>query len=177
MPRLDADTSTLVVVDLQARLMPAIHDGDRVVSETNRLIAGAGLMAVSLCATEQNPGGLGPTVASIDLGEAPVFPKMTFDATAAPGLLDWLPEDRTAVVVGCESHVCVLQTVLGLLENGRRVAVVRDAVGSRTAESKAAALERMADHGAELVTAEMVLFEWAATAEHPNFREFVRLVK
>ncbi|HEX5452212.1 MAG TPA: isochorismatase family protein, partial [Stellaceae bacterium] len=78
---------------------------------------------------------------------------------------------------GCETHVCVLQTALGLLAAGRRVAMVRDAVGSRRAESKEAALRRLERHGAEIVTTEMVAFEWLATAEHPRFRDIVRLIK
>lgn len=177
MPILNADTSNLVVIDLQGRLMPAIHEGESVIAQANRLIAGARAVGVSLCATEQNPDGLGHTVDAVDLGDAPVFAKMSFDATRAPGLLDWLPIGHAAVVAGCESHVCVLQTVLGLRAQGCRVAVVRDAVGSRTPESKAAALDRMAREGAEIVTAEMVLFEWLGDADHPAFRDVIRLVK
>ena len=71
----------------------------------------------------------------------------------------------------------VLQTVLGLLDAGRRVYVVEDAVGSRRAANKTAALHRMARHGAEIVTTEMVVFEWLVTAEHPRFREVIALVK
>jgi len=73
--------------------------------------------------------------------------------------------------------VCVLQTVLGLLERGRRVFVVRDAVGSRRDADKQAALQRMAKHGADIVTVEMVLFEWVGTSDHPKFRELIKLVK
>ena len=71
----------------------------------------------------------------------------------------------------------MLQTVLGLLETGRHVFVVRDAIGSRRAESKETAVGRMARHGAEIVTAEMVVFEWLKTAEHPRFREVGALIK
>ena len=81
------------------------------------------------------------------------------------------------MLAGCESHVCVLQTALGLLRAGRRVVVVQDAVGSRQAASVRAALDRLARHGADLVTTEMALFEWLGTAEHPRFREAVALIK
>jgi isochorismate hydrolase len=101
---------------------------------------------------------------------------MTFDATLAPGFSDALPPG-TVVVAGCEAHVCVLQTVLGLLAQGRRVAVAADAVGSRKDGSREAALARMAAHGAEVVTAEMAVFEWLGTAEHPRFREVLALVR
>ncbi len=102
---------------------------------------------------------------------------MSFGATRAPGFLERLPEGRDCVVTGCEAHICVLQTVLGLLEAGRRVTVVADAVGSRKTENRDAALARMAAHGAEIVTTEMVVFEWLGTARHPRFREVVRLIK
>jgi nicotinamidase-related amidase len=81
------------------------------------------------------------------------------------------------VVAGCEAHVCVLQTVLGLLDAGRKVYVVRDALGSRQPESKETAIRRMERHGAEIVTTEMVVFEWLESAEHPRFRDAIALIK
>lgn len=81
------------------------------------------------------------------------------------------------IVAGWEAHVCVLQTVLGLLETGRQVHVVRDAIGSRQPESKETAIRRMERHGAEIVTTEMVLFEWLRTATHPRFREVAALIR
>ena len=86
--------------------------------------------------------------------------KITFDACREPGFLDRLEDRRDIVVAGCEAHVCVLQTALGLLDAGERVYLVRDAVGSRRSESKETAIARMARHGAEIVTTEMVIFEW-----------------
>ena len=81
------------------------------------------------------------------------------------------------VVAGCETHVCVMQTVLGLLGQGRSVALVSDAVGSRSEANRDAALARAKAHGAELVTTEMVVFEWLETSDHPRFREALKLVK
>ena len=141
------------------------------------VVAAAGLLDVPVTFTEQNPRGLGSTVAELGAGaHGPVVDKMTFDACRAPmvGPLTGRPD---VVVVGCEAHVCVLQTVLGLLAAGRRVHVVSDAVGSRTAANRDAAIRRMERHGAEVVTTEMVAFEWLGTAEHPRFREVVALIK
>ncbi len=172
---IDPARSLLLVVDVQARLMPVIADGEAAIANAARLIAAAKLLDVPVLFTEQNAGGLGPTVPA--LGPGAVAHKMTFDATKAPGFLDRLPTDRDLVVAGCEAHVCVLQTVLGLLAAGRRVDVVRDALGARRAESKEAALARMQAHGAGIVTTEMVVFEWVVSARHPRFREVVALVK
>jgi nicotinamidase-related amidase len=76
-----------------------------------------------------------------------------------------------------EAHVCVLQTVLGLLGSGRQVVLTADAVGSRDPADRAAAIERARQHGAEIVTSEMVLFEWLHDARHPKFREVQKLLK
>ncbi|MEA1675050.1 isochorismatase family protein [Nitrospirillum sp. BR 11163] len=175
MPRLDPRRGIFAVIDLQARLMPAILGGAAVVANTRRLLAAAGMLAVPTLFTEQNPRGLGTTVPELAPDPASVVSKMTFDAT--PALIDHLPDGHAVVLAGCEAHVCVLQTALGLLERGRPVYVVEDAVGSRTAENKAAGLRRMAAAGAEIITTEMAVFEWLESAEHPRFREVVALIK
>ena len=177
MPILSRDDSFLLVIDLQARLMPAIDEGEVVLANARRLLEAARIMEVPGLFTEQNPGKLGPTVEDLAPGLDRVAAKMTFDALRAPGLAERLPSGSTVVAIGCEAHVCVLQTVLGLLEAGRRVVVVRDAVGSRRVESRDAALRRMERHGAEVVTTEMVIFEWLESCEHPRFREALALVR
>ena len=174
---LDVAASTLLVVDLQARLMPAIDGATNVVANARRLVDAAARLDVPTLTTEQNPRGLGPTVAELAPAPARLVAKMTFDACRTPGFLPRLADGHAIVVAGCEAHVCVLQTVLGLLDAGRRVYVVRDALGARRAEGKETALARMTRHGAEIVTTEMVLFEWVASAEHPRFRDVLALVK
>lgn len=177
MPALDRATSLLLVVDFQSRLMPAIDQGAAAVANARRLLDAAALFEVPVLFTEQNPAGLGPTIPELAAGPDNVALKMTFDAARSPGFLDRVPAASQVVVAGCEAHVCVLQTVLGLLGAGRRVWLVRDAVGSRRAENKETAIDRMQRHGAEIVTTEMAVFEWVATAEHPRFREALRLIK
>ncbi|EJW10268.1 Isochorismatase [Rhodovulum sp. PH10] len=177
MPVIDPRRTTLLVIDFQDRLMPAIEAGEVLVENARRLLAAAETLDIPVVVTEQNAKGLGATVAALPIDRARLVPKMTFDAVRAPGFLDGIPEDHALVVAGCEAHVCVCQTVLALRATGRTVHVVRDAVGSRKAESKETALARMARHGADVVTTEMVVFEWLETAEHPRFREMVRLIK
>ena len=178
MRTLTIERSLLLVIDIQSRLMPAIHDGDRVVKNARRLVDAASLLGVPRLTTEQNPKGLGGTVAALAPGDGEaVFTKATFDAWPCAGLREAAPAGREIVVAGCEAHVCVLQTVLGLLGRGRRVVVVADAVGSRRPESREQALRRLDRHGAEIVTAEMAIFEWLGTAEHPRFREALALVR
>lgn len=175
LPTLDPARSLLVVIDLQARLVPAIAEAEAVVANTRRLSGAAELLGVPVLLTEQNPVGLGGTVAELAGPEA--FPKMEFDVTRAPGFLDRVPAEADVILAGCEAHICVLQTALGLLGAGRRVRIVRDAVGSRRMENREAALVRLAAQGADIVTTEMAIFEWLGSAAHPRFREVVKLVK
>lgn len=200
---LEAEESQLVLVDYQQRLLPSIPDADAVVANAVRLARIAALLQVPLWGTEQNPAGLGATVEALQPHVAGrIVPKMEFDAT--PVLLSKLkpapqqqrggnarslprhlqkpvpapaPGRESIVIAGCEAHVCLLQTALGLLEEELEVWVVTDACSSRSERNRDAAFDRLAGAGAELVTTEMVAFEWLRHAEHPRFREVLALVK
>lgn len=169
--------SLLLIVDFQSRLMPSIDQGTAAVKNAKRLIDMAELIDVPIVFTEQNAKGLGATVDDLPISAGRIMHKMTFDAVREPDFLRAIPAGRHIVVAGCEAHVCVLQTVLGLLDAGRKVYVVRDALGSRQPESKETAIRRMEKHGAEIVTTEMVVFEWLESAEHPRFRDAIALIK
>ncbi len=170
-------TSTLLIVDFQSRLTPAIDGGDVVVANARRLIDAAQIFGVPILFTEENPERLGTTIADLQPNAGGVAHKMFFDACREPGFLERLNGRSEVVVAGCEAHVCVQQTVLGLLEASRRVYLVRDAVGTRRPESKDTAIRRMERHGAEIVTTEMVVFEWLETAKDIRLREAVALIK
>jgi nicotinamidase-related amidase len=173
-----AEGAVLLLIDLQERLVPVIHDHEAVVARAVRLAEAAQLLGVPIRATVQNPVGLGPTVAPLAAYPQEILSKTTFSAADDPGFVTLLPAGVAEIVLaGCEAHVCVLQTVFGLLRPGHRVIVVADAVGSRDPADKAAALERARSHGAEIVTSEMVLFEWLRDSRHPKFREVQKLLK
>jgi nicotinamidase-related amidase len=175
---IDRDRSALLIIDFQQRLMPAIENGASGVANARRLLQAADMLGVPVLFTEHNAGGLGPTVAELaGFAEGRLAHKITFDACRMTGFLDRLENRRDIVVAGCEAHVCVMQTALGLRDAGRRVYLVRDAVGSRRSESKETAIARLARHGAEIVTTEMVAFEWLGSAEHPRFRDIIALIK
>jgi nicotinamidase-related amidase len=175
---LTAEGAILLLIDLQERLMPVIHDQEAVVARAVRLAEAARLLDVPVLATEQNPAGLGPTVPQLAGYAQAVMPKTTFSAAGDPGFSALLPAGSGEIIVaGCEAHVCVLQTVLDLLAAGRRVAWAADATGSRDPADRAAAIERARQHGAEIVTSEMVLFEWLRDARHPDFRQVHKLLR
>ncbi len=176
--RLAAENAALLLIDLQERLVPVIHDGETMVARAVRLAEAARLLGVPVRAAEQYPAGLGPTVAALARYPQAVLAKTTFSAADAPGFPELLPAGASQIIVaGCEAHVCVLQTVLGLLTAGHRVAVAVDAIGSRDPADQEAAIARARQHGAEVVTSEMVLFEWLRDARHPKFREVQKLLK
>ena len=178
---LDAGTSQLVLVDYQARLMPAIHDHASIVRNAVRLAQLAGALDIPILATEQSPAKLGPNVPEVLEASAATIAKTHFNAYP-DGLREpvqrYLAGGRTQVVIaGCEAHVCLLQTALGLLAEGLDVWVVADACGSRSEHNQTAAMQRLQDAGATLVTTEMVGFEWVRTAEHPRFKELQALIR
>ena len=178
MPIIRPDSSHLLLIDFQARLMPAIRDADEVTANAGRLLAAARKLEVPRSFTEQNPDKLGRTVPEVapQPGEA-VLPKMSFDACRTASVADRLTGATDFIVMGCETHVCVLQTALGLMQAGHRVHVVADATGTRAQINRDVALSRMARHGAQIVTTEMVIFEWLGTATHPGLRDIISLIK
>lgn len=177
---IDAQACVLVLVDYQARLMPAIHDAATVTAHAVLLAQAAHTLAIPVLGTEQNPAGLGPNVAQVKDECSRTLAKTHFDA-CADGLVEAVEDARAGceqvVVAGCEAHVCMLQTALGLQRAGKRVWVVANASGSRRSSDHAAAMNRLAQAGATIVTHEMVLFEWLADCKHPHFREVLGLIK
>lgn len=159
--------------------MPAIHDGDTVVDNARKLAKAAKLLTVPIIGTAQYPAGLGPNIADLHALCDSVIAKNDFNACAEPAFLAALDATNRCdlIMVGCEAHVCVLQTVLGLLQANRRVHLVVDAIGSRQPISKTIAMERVKAAGAELVTTEMVMFEWMRSSKHPLFKDMLQLIK
>lgn len=167
-------TSFVLVIDIQTRLAPAIDQGDALITRNRWLLEVANELSVPVLATEQYPKGLGRTVEDLQpaLAHALVLEKTHFSAFAERDIVDKVKSlNRPQVIVtGTETHVCVLQTVLDMQGAGFQVFVVADAVGSRTADNKALALQRMRDAGCVVVSSEMVAFEWLQQSATDEFR-------
>jgi nicotinamidase-related amidase len=173
-----AETSCLLVVDFQERLMPAIHQADQVVANGVWLIRIAQRLGVPVLASEQYPQGLGHTVAAVrELLPAEAFMEKTHFSCAAERecmrRIDAIGRDQI-VVIGAEAHVCVLQTALGLRAAGKEVYLVADVVSSRAPCDVELALERMRAEGVRVVSREMVVFEWLHQAGDDRFRQISR---
>lgn len=203
---LDATESQLVLMDYQIRLMPAMLEADAALANAARLAQLAALLGVPVVVTEQNPSRLGATVDSLQTALAAARPrllsKMQFSAVEE-GLGAWLrpqspalqapqgnarslpkhlqkppaAQRQAVVLAGCEAHICVLQTALDLVDDEFEVWVVTDACTARTERNRDAAFDRLAAAGVELVTTEMVAYEWVRSAENPVFKAMLDLVR
>jgi len=174
--RLRREETTLIVVDVQEAFRPAVLDFERVAQNTAVLVEGAHAMAVPVVATEQYPEGLGATVPEVaeHLADDPLE-KVCFSASDADGFS--LNGRNQVLVCGIEAHVCVSQTALALLADGREVHVPRDAVSSRTEENREVGLRRMEREGAVITSVEGALFELLGAAGSEEFKTVQRLVK
>ena len=170
---INAARCTLLVVDMQTRLLRAIDSHQEVLQQVVWIVRLAKRLGLPIAVSEQYPQGLGATHADV-VAELPpncVVSKNHFSCVAA----DCLDSTREQwILCGIESHVCVLQTAMELKATGRDVFVVESAIGSRRASDKATALQRMRDAGIQIVSPEMVAFECMRTSDAPLFREISR---
>jgi nicotinamidase-related amidase len=172
-----SEHSTLLLIDVQERLMPAITHGQDVVSQCVTLAKIAGLLSLPVLATEQLPEKLGPNLEAVKELCHQTLSKHHFDA-CSNGLVEALPEGRPHIIIaGCETHVCMMQTALSLLDAGYSLWVVADATGSRKELDRDVALARLSAAGANIVTVEMVAFEWMRHCKSTAFKDVQRLIK
>ena len=171
----------LLVIDIQEKLLPLIHEKERLIQNSVRLIKAAQILSVPIFVTEQYRKGLGLTdkqVASAITGFAPIE-KVTFSSCGAEGLVPALKERGLTdlLLCGMEAHICVLQTCLDLLDQGFNVFVVTDAISSRDPHNSSVAVDRMSAAGAVNVTIEMALFEMLERAATDDFKQILALVR
>ena len=177
--RLTASQGGLLVIDMQEKLIRTIPQGPLVVANAVRLVRAAESLALPVWATEQYPKGLGPTVPEL-AALLPHRPSKTAFSCCAVGELIELWNGlgiRHLTLAGIETHVCVAQTALDLIDLGFRVQIPADAVASRNTLDWEFALRRLERAGAVISTTEAVLFEWVENASHPAFRSLSELVK
>lgn len=180
---LSAEESLLVVIDVQERLCKAMDEQvlGQLTANTAILLEAAHELQVPVAITEQYVKGLGTTVDALaeKAGTAPRYEKMAFSCCGCSEFVEQLRNSgrRQIVITGMETHVCVLQTVLELLDAGYQVQVVRDAVMSRSKRNWNTALEEMRQAGAVITCTEAVLFKWLRVAGTEPFKKLSKLVK
>lgn len=177
---LNSDNTLALVIDIQERLIPVLHEAQTFVAKSRQLLQGLNTLNVPILLTEQYPKGLGKTIPDIALltPDAPVFEKTQFSA--------WTEEVRMAVearapqniiLLGCETHICMLQTVWALREQGYQVFVAQECVTSRTLANKENGLQQMQTAGAVISNIETLLFQILGDAKHPAFKEISKLIQ
>ncbi|MEN8126862.1 MAG: hydrolase [Planctomycetota bacterium] len=178
---LTAENTCLVIVDIQEKLLGVMANPEQVVKNTAVLIQIAKALDIPIFWCQQVPKALGPTVEELTslLDGVEPIDKSTFSCCREEAFMKKIDglEPQTAILCGIESHVCVFQTAMDLIQHGLYVQVVSDATSSRTEENKAIGINRMAKEGAVITSTEMLLFELLRDAKHPKFRELAKLIK
>lgn len=180
--RILKDDTLAVVIDIQERLFPHIYENDKLLENSIKLISGLKILEIPLVITEQYTKGLGstlePIIKQLDNNYNPIE-KIDFSCYGSNDFVQSLKKynKKNIIVFGIETHVCVLQTTLDLLENGYNTIVIEDCVSSRKINDKNIAVERMRQEGAIISSLESILFELCRKAGSDNFKAISRLVK
>jgi nicotinamidase-related amidase len=185
MPLCQAAFAQLLIIDAQERLAAAMPEAvlERTVININRLVSAAKILDIPIISTEQNPQGLGKTIAAVreQMPETAVPTEKTcFSCCTAPGFeraLTEQPQRKQVVLVGMEAHICIIQTASGLQRWGYQVFVAADAICSRHSYKAENALERMRHSGIHVSNTESVAFEWLSDSQHEQFRAVSQLFK
>jgi len=178
---LTIENTCLVIVDIQEKFLPVMANPEQVARNAAVLIQIAKALDIPILWCQQVPKALGPTVGELFslLDDVEPIDKSTFSCGGDEAFMKRIDELKlqTAIVCGIESHVCVFQTVMDLIQHGLYVHVAADATSSRTQENKAIGINRMAKEGAVITSTEMLLFELLRDSKHPKFRELAKLIK
>jgi nicotinamidase-related amidase len=185
---LNIENTLLTLIDVQDKLTAVMHHREDLIKNIVRLIKGMQLLGIPIIRLEQNPSKMGRTIPEIDhlLTAEPPIEKMTFSCCGSDAYMKALTATgrQQVLIAGIETHVCVYQTAQELSSKGYRVEVVADATSSRNPINRDTALAKITSSPAPdntgsacITTTEMLLFELVQTAEHPHFREMLKIVK
>ena len=174
------DETLLLIVDVQQKLLKNIKDNKLLVFNIKKLVNTCNLLNIQIAITEQNPIKLGKTLESIiDDNEYPIFEKMEFSCIKNKSFINYLNEHNfnNIIVCGIESHICVLQTSIDLLQKGLNILIPRDAIGSRNEIDNDTAFLRLILSGAVASTTESLICELCKTSNRKEFREVSKILK
>lgn len=176
---INTENSAFLFIDVQEKLTAMLRK-DKAAKKAEILAKTAKILNIKTVLTEQYPQGLGSTIPSVKYclpDSAKTFEKTSFNALDTDGVKEALGNVKNVFIFGIETHICVLQTALALLQNGYNVFVIKDACASRETDEFKAGINLMEKEGAKIMTTEIVLFELLKTAKHPNFKEVQLLIK
>lgn len=174
-----AQNSAFLFIDVQEKLVGMLRK-DKAAKKSEILAKTAKILNIKTILTEQYPQGLGATIPTVKYNlpdSAKFFEKTSFNALLTDGVKEAIGDVKNVFIFGIETHICVYQTALALLENGYNVFVVKDACASRETDEFKAGINLMEKEGAKILTTEMVIFELLKSSKHPNFKEVQFLIK
>ena len=179
--RVHKDDTIAVVIDIQELLFPYIHENEKLETNNIKLIRGLNELGIPIIVTQQYTKGLLPTIKSISdvITDSDPIEKMSFSCCGEPKFNESLALSgkRNIIITGIESHVCVLQTVVDLIENGYNPVVIEDCISSRNPNDKKIAIDRMRAEGATVTTYESILFELLKVSGGDTFKSISKIVK
>jgi nicotinamidase-related amidase len=179
--RINKKDTIALVIDIQKKLFPFITDNDKLQSNVVKLIKGLKILDIEIITTEQYSKGIGRTIEPVlaELTTDFVFEKMSFSCCGIDNFNYYLKSrgKKNVIIAGIESHVCVLQTVLDLIEEGYQPVVINDCISSRNIDDKIIALERMKSAGAIISTTESILFEMLEVSGTETFKAISKIIK
>lgn len=174
----EIDNTTIVAIDFQKKLIDAVKN-ENAANNAVKLLKAASILNVDSILTEQYPKGLGPVIDEITaIRDFETVEKLTFSAYKTDDFkLEFNKlNNRNVLVMGIETHICVIQTVYDLLKEGYKLYVVKDCCASRSIDDHNTALELMKQKGVSVITLEMALFEFLKSSKHPMFKEIQSLI-
>lgn len=177
---LNVDDTLVLGIDLQEKLVNMLSNSDEIKSNSIKLLNAAAILNVKTILTEQYPKGLGFTIDEIKkIKEFKTLEKTSFSAFSTDDIKNNIIKSnrKNIVIFGIETHICVYQTVLELLENGYSIHLVKDCCASRSFDNHSTSLEIMKQKGAAISALEIILFEFLKSSKHPNFKEIQGLIK
>jgi nicotinamidase-related amidase len=179
--RIKRENTAAIVIDVQDRLYPLIHEHDRLTNNLVRLISGLKALDIPIIVTQQYTKGLGETITSVKeaLGEFSHIEKLSFSCCGDPEFSKALNKTgkKNVILMGIESHVCVLQTALDLIEKGYQPILIEDCLGSRNPNDKKFAIKRILNGGGIVSTYESILFELTLVSGTEQFKAISKIVK
>ena len=179
--RIEVNQTQVLVVDIQEKLFPHIYKKEKVLENSIKLIKGLKLLGTPFILNEQYPKGIGHTIMPIQelLNDEKVFEKVTFSCCKTDETMKEIKKNnkKFVIVFGIEAHVCVMQSVIDLLEAGFIPVLITDCIGSRHPHNRDSAIQRMLSSGAILATYESILFELCVSAKNEAFKEISKIVK
>ena len=173
---LNTNNTTILCIDIQDKLTKMLDNCEKVKNNSIKLMKAASVLNINTIITEQYPKGLGSTIDEIkNIANFKTIEKTTFSALQT---LDF-PEitSENVVLFGIETHICVYQTALDLINKGKHVHIVEDCSSSRSCHNHNTALGALKQQGAIVETLEMILFQFLKSSKHPNFKEIQSLIK